>query len=78
MPKTLKEQREDWENELVVVAEKQLDEWTFLVILRWTAENSLAPYFCHRYFSIGDSWEISVDESEIDAESAMRWAFESR
>ena len=79
---TLQEQRKDWEQDLVVVAEKQQDEGTFLVILRqwsYTAVESLddgmGQYSCHRYFTVGGNWEVSVDASNVDAETAMKWAW---
>lgn len=73
----LSEKRKEWEKDLVVVAEKQLDEWTLLVILNCN-EDVKNPYCCHRYFTIGGNWELSVDESYVDAETAMKWSFSVR
>lgn len=77
---TLDEQRKEWEKSLVTVAETQRDEGTYLVILRRKVplRDGKQPYFCHRYFSIGDNWEVSVDASNVDAETAMKWAWKPK
>ena len=66
--------REEAEKTLRKVAEKQLDEWTFLVILadKW---DGTPKYYGYRYFTIGDQWHLSIDEENISAEEAMKWAF---
>lgn len=73
---TLDEQRKEWEDGLILVAEQQRDEGTYLVILRRKPgkRDGKQDYFCHRYFSIGDDWTVSVDASNVDAETAMAWA----
>jgi len=78
--------RKEWEKSFVVVAETQRDEGTYLVILRRKVplrdvpqmRDVLQPYFCHRYFSIGNDWTVSVDASNVDAETAMKWALKPK
>lgn len=69
---TLKEIRDDWEENLIVVAQHRLDQWTHLVVLK----NAKGCYFCHRYFTIGDRWEVSVDGKDIDdPDTVIQWCF---
>lgn len=77
---TLEQCRKEWEKQLVAVAETQRDEGTYLVILRRekTLRDGKQPYFCHRYFSIGGDWTVSVDASNVDAETAMKWAWKPK
>lgn len=78
---TLEEKRKEWEKDLSVVAER-MDTFggrieVCLVILKrkGSFRDNRQNYFCHRYFSLGDNWEVSVDASYVDEETAMRWAF---
>jgi hypothetical protein len=77
---TLDECRKEWEKSLIPVAETQRDEGTYLVILRRkdVKRDGKQPYFCHRYFSIGGDWTVSVDASNVDAETAMKWAWKPK
>ena len=74
---TLDEQRKEWEKTLEVIAETRFFHDVHLVILRRKAgmRDGKQDYFCHRYFSICDNWEVSVDASNVDAETAMKWAW---
>lgn len=67
---TLEQCRKQWEKGLHVAAEHKRDEWTFLVILR----NAKNEYHCHRYFTVGGDWTVSVDACDVNAETAMKWA----
>lgn len=73
----LEERREQWERNSIVIAETQLDEGTFLVILKRKRYNG-RPYFCHRYFKIGNDWDVSVDASDVDDETVMKWVWEPK
>lgn len=68
---TLNELRKEWEEDCVVVAQTQPDEGTFLVIVRLID----GKYACYRYFTIGGNWEASGDACHVDAETAMKWAW---
>ncbi len=61
--------REEWEKSLTPLAERRED-GTLLVILK----DKTGKYHCHRYFSIGNDWTVSVDRQETDAEDAMKWS----
>jgi hypothetical protein len=76
----LEERRKEREKNLTVIAETQRDEFTYLVILRRESgmRDGKHNYFCHRYFLLRDSWEVSVDASHVDAETAMKWAWEPK
>ena len=62
--------REEWEEGMtpVVVVEDE-EELTIKVALRTKG----GKYYCHRYFTIGDDWNVSVDKSGTDAERVLRW-----
>jgi len=59
----LKEIRESWEKGLYVYLEVVNSDKTVLVMLQKESFYGTHKYqvYVHRYFKIGDNWEISVD-----------------
>lgn len=72
----LQKLRAEWEGGLTPVASHQRDELTLLVVLRRTVvmRDAKQPYYCHRYFRLGEEWCVSVDRSEVCADAAIQWA----
>lgn len=70
----LQQLRLKWEKGLQLVAEISVDNHKRLVVLK----NSNGLYYCHRYFTCGDEWVVSVDMSGVTADEAMRWMFDNR
>lgn len=77
-----KELREQWEEGLEVKYEKDAgpDDPTFLVVLESfdIRESCRSPedqgyYHCHRYFKIGDNWEVSVDGQNVSLDQVWEW-----
>jgi len=68
---TLEEIRNSWERGLetkcVLGSEK---EGQLLVVLQSKGVNE---WHCHRYFTIGTSWEVSVDGQNITLERVWKW-----
>jgi len=59
----LKELREEWEKKLNIFGEIPISDSSFIVILM-NDSNDISPlkeYHMHRYFKLGDKWQISVD-----------------
>lgn len=82
----LKEKREQWEGGLEVKTEIRPDDFTLLVVLEAPKpEEGLDGYFadfegpdperyhCHRYFKIGDNWEVSVDGQNVSLDQVWEW-----
>ena len=78
---TLAKIRQEWERGLNPVAEKQLDQSTYLVVLRDPKKRvGLPPYHCHRYFQLPfpdfpdkENWVVSVDGQQVDEISVFKW-----
>ncbi len=69
----LKELRQQWEHGLTVVCERgpeEPDADTCWVVLHKAATH----YKCHRYFTVGNKWLISVDRPIASADEAIQWA----
>ena len=67
---SLNETRKDWEKKLTPIAENFRDEGTYLVVL----EDKNGRFNCHRYFTIGNEWTVSVDRSGVDMREALQWS----
>ena len=86
---TLEEKRREWEKGLGVVAVKEESfqpvelialgpgqiERCLVILRRKPVRDGRQNYFCYRYFKVGENWEVSADASYVDAETAMKWAF---
>lgn len=69
---SLKELRQEWERGLAVACERgpgQPFADTCWVVLR-----NGDHYKCHRYFTVGGNWLMSVDRPIATADEAMQWA----
>jgi hypothetical protein len=69
----MKEFREKWEKNLTSVSVIETSFHNFLIVLK----NRRGIYYCHRYFTVGGEWEVSVDRSGISADEALKWLEES-
>ena len=71
--KTLEDVRTEWERGLTLLSvieihyRDSLDE--VLVIL----EKPQGVYHCHRYFPIGNNWNVSVDGQNVPLEAVFSW-----
>jgi hypothetical protein len=72
---TLEEKRATWENKSEVVTvidhSKNPTKGNFLVVTKDSYNEN--RYRCLRYFSIGDSWEVSVDGDSVELPAVWRW-----
>ena len=64
----LKRQRSAWERGLTIIGEFETQH-TVVVML----STSTGWYRCHRYFTIGGKWEISVDCASVGLGEALVW-----
>ena len=62
----LKKLREDWEMGLELLTLIPDDETCFFAVLQSVREDRRTEYNLHRYFKIGESWQISVDKRSYD------------
>lgn len=66
---TLIELREQWEKKLSVVATYQDTDNTLLVVLKDYAND----YHCHRYFTVGGQWNVSVDAAHLEDDTVIEY-----
>ncbi len=59
--------RGDWERALTPLCVIQWKYECFVVLTK----NDL--FHCHRYFTIGADWAISVDKREVSLQEALEW-----
>jgi len=75
----LKERREQWEKGLEVKTEISPNKQELLVVLEHEDRRESDRfregdfYHCHRYFMIGDDWEISVDGQNVTLDKVWKW-----
>jgi len=66
---TLERLRHVWENGLTIIRYFQRDESEVLVVLSGFA----GQYHCHRYFTVGTDWNVSVDVKSTDVADVFDW-----
>ena len=71
MVKTLQELRSQWEGTYQVKfhLDRIQESGNFLVVL----QNKRGKYFCHRYFPVGEEWNLSADRGPCEANDVFDW-----
>lgn len=72
-PSSLDDLRKEWEKDLEVVVEKDINDFKKIVVLK----NKDGKYFVHRYwFSLKRGWQVSVDLAEATINELTKFLIE--